>query len=134
MYLAQDSIASIVVASLHRGEHINHYELGAYVVMSNHVHALLLPRISPSRLMQSLNGATAREANRTMGRTGETFWQVESYTIGFEMKRNGFEFRLTSRTIPSRQAWWRGRRNLWSSAAERQNSGETSLGAADTSV
>jgi putative transposase len=73
MYLAQESLAGIVVASLHRGTLLGHYELGAYVVMSNHVHVLLLPRISPSRLLQSLKGATAREANRALGRTGETF-------------------------------------------------------------
>ena len=79
MYLNQDSLARIVVASLRRGDELGHYELGAYVVMSNHVHVLLLPRILPSRLMQSLKGATAREANRILGRTGETFWQAESY-------------------------------------------------------
>jgi REP-associated tyrosine transposase len=79
MYLAQDSIASVVLASLHRGVQLNHYDLGAYVIMSNHVHVLLLPRISPSRSMQSLKGATAREANRILSRTGETFWQAESY-------------------------------------------------------
>src|SRR5258707_1534865 len=66
-------------ASLHRGALLGHYELGAYVIMSNHVHVLLLPKISPSRLLQSLKGATAQEANRVLGRTGETFWQAESY-------------------------------------------------------
>jgi REP element-mobilizing transposase RayT len=29
--------------------------------------------------MGALKGATAREANRILGRTGETFWQAESY-------------------------------------------------------
>ena len=61
--------------------------------MSNHVHALLLPKISPSRLMQSLKGVTARDANRILCRTG----------VGFEMKRNGCELRVTSRTIPLRR-------------------------------
>src|SRR5260370_37987861 len=28
---------------------------------------------------QSLKGSTAREANRVLGRRGETFWQAESY-------------------------------------------------------
>jgi len=46
--------------------------------MANHVHVLLL-RITPSRLLQSLKGFTAREANRVLGRTGEPFWQAESY-------------------------------------------------------
>jgi type I restriction enzyme R subunit/putative DNA methylase len=79
MYLAQESFAGIVVASLRRGALLGHYELGAYVIMSNHGHVLLLPRVSPSRLLQSLKGATARESNRILGRTGETFWQAESY-------------------------------------------------------
>ena len=79
MYLAQESLAGIVVASLHRGALLGHYELGAYVVMSNRVHVLLLPKILPSRLLQSLKGATAREANRVLGRRGETFWQAEWY-------------------------------------------------------
>jgi hypothetical protein len=48
-------------------------------VMANHVHLLLLPSISPSLLLKSLKGATAREANRLLNRTGEQFWQRESY-------------------------------------------------------
>src|ERR1700682_5944430 len=82
MCWAQESLARILVASLHRGTLLGHYELGAYVVMSNHVHVLLLPRISPSKLMQSLKGVTARDANRALGRTGETFWQAESCALG----------------------------------------------------
>ena len=70
----------MLVQSLHKGVALGYYELGAFVVMSNHVHVLLLPRrIAPSRLFQSLKGFTAREANRMLGRTGEPFWQAESY-------------------------------------------------------
>jgi putative DNA methylase len=47
--------------------------------MANHVHALLLPKVQASRLMKSLKGCTAREANRLLGRTGIPFWQKESY-------------------------------------------------------
>ncbi len=47
--------------------------------MANHVHVLLLPLISPSRLLQSLKGSTAREANIILDRTGRKFWQAESY-------------------------------------------------------
>jgi REP element-mobilizing transposase RayT len=57
--------------------------------MANHVHALLLPLVSPSRLLGSLKGATAREANRILGRTGESFWQAESYD---HWVRNADEF------------------------------------------
>ena len=47
--------------------------------MANHVHVLLLPRVPPSRLLKSLKGYTAYQANRVLGRTGEPFWQRESY-------------------------------------------------------
>ena len=47
--------------------------------MPNHVHVLLLPGIAPKRLLQSIKGVTAREANRVLGRTGQSFWQRESY-------------------------------------------------------
>jgi putative transposase len=79
MFLRQETIARLVVSSLRRGEELGHYDLQAYVVMANHVHVLLWPHISPSRLLQSLKGATAREANRLLGRSGESFWQAESY-------------------------------------------------------
>ena len=79
MYLAQEPIARLLVASLRRGVLLGRYELGAYAIMANHVHALLLPKVSPSRLLQSVKGATARQANLILGRTGETFWQAESY-------------------------------------------------------
>src|SRR5262249_27147130 len=78
-YLPQEPVARMLVASLWRGVKLGHYDLGAYVVLSNHVHVLVLPKISPSRLLQSLKGATARQANLILGRTGETFWQAESY-------------------------------------------------------
>jgi hypothetical protein len=35
--------------------------------------------VPPSRLLKSLKGFTARQANRLLGRTGEPFWQKESY-------------------------------------------------------
>src|SRR5258708_31962375 len=79
LYLRQEPIAQLVVDSLHKGVQLGHYRLGAFVVMANHVHVLLLPLINPSRLLQSLKGFTAREANRILGRTGEPFWQAESY-------------------------------------------------------
>src|SRR5438552_1921602 len=52
---------------------------GAFAIMANRVHVLLLPRIPPSRLLKSLKGYTAYQANRVLGRTGEPFWQRESY-------------------------------------------------------
>jgi len=79
MFLRQDAIANLVVESLHRGAALGHFELGAFVVMANHVHVLLLPKVPPSQLLKALKGSTAHEANRVLGRTGEPFWQRESY-------------------------------------------------------
>lgn len=79
LYPAQPAIAEIVQTSLQTGAKLNHYELAAFVIMANHVHALLLPNINPSHLLKSMKGATARQANRLLGRTGEPFWQAESY-------------------------------------------------------
>ncbi len=79
MVLREPEIAQTVVNSIHKGEALEHYELVAYVVMPNHVHLLIWPKIAPERLLKSLKGSTAREANRLLGRTGEPFWQKESY-------------------------------------------------------
>ena len=75
MYLCQPEIAQVVVVSIHKGVELGHYELSAYVVMANHVHLLIRPKITPDRMLKSLKGATAREANRMLQRTGEPFWQ-----------------------------------------------------------
>jgi type I restriction enzyme R subunit/putative DNA methylase len=120
LYLRQDPIAALVVGSLHRGVELGHYQLQAWVVMANHVHVLLLPLISPSRLMGSLKGATAREANRILDRTGETFWQAESYD---HWVRNGEEFGRIVAYIENNPVKAgvvdRAGAYRWSSAAER---------------
>ncbi len=133
MYLVKESLARIVVAALRRGAALDQYALGAYVVMSNHVHVLLLPKISPSRLLQSLKGATAREANRSLGRSGETFWQAESYDHWVRDDKERERIAKYIENNPVRAGLVaRAEDYVWSSAGERV--AETSLGAADTSV
>jgi putative transposase len=133
MYLAREPIAKIVVACLHRGVTLGHYDLGAYVVMSNHVHALVLPKVAPSKLMQSLKGATAREANRVLGRTGEPLWQAESYDhwVRDDRERERIAEYIENNPVKAGIVQKAGDFR-WSSAGER--SVETSLDAADTSV
>ncbi len=56
------------------------YDLTAWTVMPNHVHAVLEPREGhdiPS-ILHSWKSFTAKEANRALGRTGQ-FWQEEYY-------------------------------------------------------
>lgn len=72
--------AKIVADSLHYGaEELNLYRLSAYVVMSNHVHILIWPKALLYRITKSIKGYTARECNKLLARTGETFWQEESF-------------------------------------------------------
>ncbi len=47
--------------------------------MPNHVHVLLRPMTSMPVVTRWLKGSTARQANLILGRTGESFWQDESF-------------------------------------------------------
>jgi REP element-mobilizing transposase RayT len=131
----QDAIAEAVAESLHRGVLLGHYGLGVWAILSNHMHLLLLPKSAPSRLLQSLKGASAREANRILRRTGERFWQAESYDhwvrdepewkrIANYIEENPVKAGLVRRAVDYR----------WSSASRSLANAETNLGAADTSV
>jgi putative transposase len=132
MYLAQESIAHVVVASLRSGVRLGHDDLAAYSILSNHVHVLLFPKISPSRLLQSLKGATARQANLILGRTGETFWQAESYD---HWVRDESEWQRIVNYIednPVKAGLVQPAEDYrWSSASKQGERAETSLGAAE---
>ena len=78
LYLRRPEIAKLVAEAICYRDG-GHYHLHAWVVMSNHVHMLVTPRVAVSTLMQSLKRFTAREANLVLRRTGQVFWQDESY-------------------------------------------------------
>ena len=97
IWLARDEIDRVVVDALHHGaDTFGYYELHSFVVMANHVHALLTPLVSPATLLHAVKGFTAREANRLLDRTGEPFWQRESYD---HFVRNAMEFARIERYI-----------------------------------
>ncbi|MGA3041721.1 MAG: transposase [Bryobacteraceae bacterium] len=97
LYLRQPAIATMVVEAIHyRQQCLGHSQIGAYVVMANHVHLLITPCIEVSRLMQSVKRFTAREGNRMLGHTGQPFWQDESYD---RLVRNEAEFQRIVRYI-----------------------------------
>lgn len=103
-WLAEAALAHLMVDALFF-HHQHLYALMGYVIMSNHVHVLLQPLeegvepgtsgfgestdaqtgksaphyIALRRITRSLKGYTAREANKMLARTGQTFWQDESY-------------------------------------------------------
>ena len=119
-WLKDPRIARCVVDGLHRGEALAHYGLHAFVVMSNHVHALIEPEIALAKAMNALKGVTARRANALLGRTGLHFWQDESFdhwvrSAGeFERIRAYIERNPVSAGLARRPEEW-----PWSSAALR---------------
>ena len=56
------------------------YLLGSYVIMPNHVHVLVRPTMEHKLpdILQSWKSFTAKEANKSLGRSGG-FWQDESF-------------------------------------------------------
>jgi putative transposase len=82
-WLADPAVAKMVCDALHYRAG-KEYILEAYCVMPNHVHLVCTPLSdnsgpgSISKILQSLKGYTARQANLLLGRQGD-FWQHESY-------------------------------------------------------
>jgi REP element-mobilizing transposase RayT len=90
-YLKRPEIAELVMGTLRDGhERFRRYDLHAFVVMSNHVHALVTPSVESTRWLGPLKGFTAHEANRLLGHQCKQFWQDESYD---HLVRDSEEFR-----------------------------------------
>jgi putative transposase len=80
LWLADERVAQCVLDALRFGENELHlYRLRAWVLMSNHVHILIYPDADLSRITKSIKNFSARRANAILGRTGQPFWQDESY-------------------------------------------------------
>ena len=139
LWLKEERIADLMQEVLLQ-RYAELYTLWAYVVMANHVHVLLQPRlltdktedepkdekdyVKLSKVTQSLKGYTSLEANRMLQRTGKTFWQAETYD---HWVRDEAEFQRIVKYIENNpvkaglvekpEDW------QWSSAAERQRRG-----------
>ncbi|MGH9608948.1 MAG: REP-associated tyrosine transposase [Bryobacteraceae bacterium] len=98
MFLKQPDIAGLVAESIRCGAEIGHYTMHSWVIMPNHVHLLLTPHVSLSKLLGSLKAMTSKRANRLLCRSGQPFWQDESYD---HVVRNDDEFRRIQRYIES---------------------------------
>lgn len=79
--LRSKPIRELLIAAMRAADGQTH-ELGAFVVMPNHVHALVRPldpkTIPWETVLKSWKGVSAREINRALNRT-ETLWQRESF-------------------------------------------------------
>ena len=96
---------------------LGYFALHAFVVMPNHVHLLITPKLPVPRIMNGLKGATARAANALLRRKGEHFWQDESFdhwvrnSTEFDRIRAYIEFNPVSAGLAAELQDW-----PWSSA------------------
>jgi putative transposase len=119
-WLKDSAIARRVMEAIRCGaEKLNFYTLHAFVVMPNHVHLLITPKVPIPRITNGLKGVTARDANSILHRTGQHFWQDESFdhwvrnSAQFDRIRNYIESNPVSAGLATEQEAW-----PWSSAAK----------------
>lgn len=75
-FLRDPRITSLMETAL-RFHHGSQFDLLAWVVMPNHVHALIKVGVTPmSEIIQNWKSIVAVKANRLLGRTGD-FWQLD---------------------------------------------------------
>jgi putative transposase len=73
-WLQQPLVAACVAEALLLGERVwKKYDLWAWVIMANHVHALLTPHVEVKKVTRAIKSYSARKANQILGRTGEPF-------------------------------------------------------------
>jgi putative transposase len=79
-WLQDERVAQCVVEALRYGERrLGLYQLRAWVLMINHVHILIYPQTELSKITKAIKNFSARQANAILSRTGQPFWQDESY-------------------------------------------------------
>jgi putative transposase len=122
LWLKEPRIASLVASEIKKVADNGLCRVYAWVVMPNHVHLLIEPRVPMRFITKAIKGPTARRANLLLGRTGKYFWQDECFDHWI---RNGAEFDKVKNYIeqnPVRaglvtdSARW-----PWSGAAERSS-------------
>jgi putative transposase len=79
LWLKDRRVAEVVLSALQEAWQRKLFSLRAYAVMANHVHVLLAPGAPLERITLQIKGSSARASNLILGRTGEPFWQKESF-------------------------------------------------------
>jgi putative transposase len=78
-WLRDDEVAAIVQREILAIQQTDYGVVHSYVIMPNHVHLVLEPKVELRLIMQSLKGRSARACNCALRRQGLTFWQDESF-------------------------------------------------------
>jgi REP-associated tyrosine transposase len=118
LWLKNPLIAQLVVESILKAAHeLHHYVLHSYSVMPNHVHLLITPKLPVRQITRGIKGTTGQGANEILGRTGQPFWQDESFDHWvrdegqfWRLKRYIERNPVKARLITKPEAW------RWSSA------------------
>jgi hypothetical protein len=96
-WLRDPRVAACVVAVMARGAvQLRRFDLHADVVMPNHVHVLITTRAELREVTKGIKGASPREANAILGRSGGHFWQIGSFD---HWVRDAVEYRRVCRYI-----------------------------------
>jgi REP element-mobilizing transposase RayT len=122
-HLRQSEIAQIVEDAV-RFFHGERYDLRAWVVMPNHVHALFRVDVTPmAEILESWKKHTAQKANRLLRRRGE-FWQTDYWDTFMRSSEHELETRryiennpVKASLVPDPKTW------SWSSARFRDEFG-----------
>lgn len=133
LWLGRPEVADLVENAVLR-RYAELYSLWSYVVMVNHLHLLIRPKplkagsadsfVSLRIITKSIKGYTAREANRLLQRTGEHFWQQESFDHWARDEEEFFRIIAYIENNPVKAGLVQHPEDwMWSSAAERKRRG-----------
>jgi putative transposase len=120
LWLRDSKIAALVLSALTQTETRGFCCLHALVVMPNHVHVLLEPKVELRKITKWIKGSTGRKANQILGRERSAFWQDESFdhwirnSAQFERVKLYIERNPVTAGLVQEPWQW-----LWSSAAKR---------------
>jgi hypothetical protein len=97
-FLMSRPIAQLVQASLQYGEELEHYELHSWVIMPNHVHLLLTPRVSVSKLLARLKRSRRSEPTCSSNGQGNRSGRTRAMITWFAAETNSGASSATSKT------------------------------------
>jgi putative transposase len=125
VWLEQPSIADCVAQTIVAAEAERRIcTVHAFVVMPNHVHLLTTPAEPLREVTQWIKGVSARRANQLLNRTGEPFWQDESFdhwirSVGeFEKIRRYIAQNPVRAGLATESSQWRHSSVGWKTQAE----------------
>ena len=92
-----------MVSDAFRHFHGQQYLLDDCVIMPNPSHLILwpMPNFTLSEILKSRKQFTATQANRILGRTGQAFWQTESFDHWIRNDEEKSRFRRYIRANPA---------------------------------